>query len=46
MAKVLISYFSATGNTKKMAELVGEGAKKAGGGHPQDHPGDVSGRVA
>jgi len=31
MAKVLISYFSATGNTKKMAELVGEGAKKAGG---------------
>ena len=31
MAKVLISYFSATGNTKRMAELVGEGAKKAGG---------------
>jgi NAD(P)H dehydrogenase (quinone) len=31
MARVLISYFSATGNTKKMAELIAEGAKKAGG---------------
>ena len=31
MAKVLVSYFSATGNTKRMAELVGEGATKGGG---------------
>ena len=31
MAKVLISYLSATGNTKRMAELIGEGAAKAGG---------------
>ncbi len=31
MAKVLISYFSATGNTKRMAELVGEGATKGSG---------------
>ena len=31
MAKVLVSYISATGNTKRMAELVGEGATKAGG---------------
>jgi NAD(P)H dehydrogenase (quinone) len=30
MAKVLVIYFSKTGNTKKMAELVGEGVKNAG----------------
>lgn len=30
MAKVLIIYFSKTGNTKKMAELVGEGVKNEG----------------
>ncbi len=28
MAKVLVIYYSQTGNTKKMAELVAEGAKK------------------
>ena len=28
--KVLISYFSATGNTKQMADLVAQGATKAG----------------
>jgi len=31
MAKVLIIYYSRTGNTKTMAELVAEGARKAGG---------------
>jgi len=31
MAKVLISYFSSTGNTKKMAELIASGAEKGGG---------------
>ncbi len=30
MAKVLIVYYSRTGNTEKMAELVGEGAREAG----------------
>jgi NAD(P)H dehydrogenase (quinone) len=30
MAKVLITYLSATGNTEKMARLVAEGATKAG----------------
>jgi len=30
MAKVLITYHSATGNTEKMAKLVAEGAAKAG----------------
>ena len=30
MAKVLIIYFSKTGNTKKMAEYVSEGAKNEG----------------
>ena len=30
MAKVLITYHSATGNTEKMAKLVAEGATKAG----------------
>jgi len=28
MAKVLVLYYSRTGNTKKMAELIGEGVKK------------------
>jgi len=31
MQKVLIIYYSRTGNTKKMAELIGEGVKKEGG---------------
>lgn len=31
MAKVLIIYYSRTGNTKRMAELIGEGVKKEGG---------------
>ena len=31
MAKVLIVYYSKSGNTKKMAELVGEGVEKEGG---------------
>jgi len=31
MAKVLIVYYSRSGNTKKMAEQVAEGAKTAGG---------------
>lgn len=31
MAKILISYFSSTGNTKKMAELIAGGAEKGGG---------------
>jgi len=31
VAKVLITYFSATGNTEKMARLVADGAEKAGG---------------
>jgi len=31
MAKILISYFSSTGNTKKMAELIASGAEKGGG---------------
>ncbi|MEK6727686.1 MAG: flavodoxin domain-containing protein [Candidatus Omnitrophota bacterium] len=31
MEKVLIIYYSRTGNTKKMAELIGEGVKKEGG---------------
>jgi NAD(P)H dehydrogenase (quinone) len=31
MAKVLIIYYSATGNTKKMAQYVAEGVKKEGG---------------
>lgn len=30
MAKVLVVYYSGTGNTRKMAELVAEGAKDAG----------------
>lgn len=30
MAKVLVAYYSKTGNTKKMAELVAEGARSAG----------------
>ncbi|MBI5145321.1 MAG: NAD(P)H-dependent oxidoreductase [Candidatus Omnitrophica bacterium] len=30
MAKVLVIYYSQSGNTKKMAELVGEGVKKEG----------------
>jgi len=30
MAKILIVYYSKTGNTKKMAEFVGEGAKSEG----------------
>jgi NAD(P)H dehydrogenase (quinone) len=30
MAKVLIIYYSRTGNTKKMAEAIGEGVKKEG----------------
>jgi len=30
MAKVLITYVSVTGNTERMAKLVGEGAEKAG----------------
>ena len=29
MAKILVGYYSKTGNTKKMAELIAEGAKKA-----------------
>ncbi len=31
MAKILVAYYSKTGNTQKMAEAVGEGVKKAGG---------------
>lgn len=31
MAKVLIIYYSRTGNTKKMAELVAEGVREGGG---------------
>ncbi len=31
MAKVLITYFSATGNTEKMARLIADGAEKAHG---------------
>lgn len=31
MAKVLIIYYSRTGNTRKMAELISEGVKKEGG---------------
>lgn len=31
MEKVLIIYYSRTGNTKRMAELIGEGVKKEGG---------------
>ena len=31
MANILISYYSRTGNTKKMAELIAEGATAAGG---------------
>ncbi len=30
MAKMLVAYFSATGNTKRMAELIAEAATKAG----------------
>ncbi|MBU0709920.1 MAG: NAD(P)H-dependent oxidoreductase [Candidatus Omnitrophica bacterium] len=30
MAKVLVIYYSRTGNTKKMAEFIGEGVKKEG----------------
>ena len=30
MARVLVTYFSATGNTEKMAKLVAKGAEKAG----------------
>ncbi|MBM3245981.1 MAG: flavodoxin family protein [Candidatus Omnitrophica bacterium] len=30
MAKILVIYYSRTGNTKKMAELVAEGARKEG----------------
>lgn len=30
MAKILVCYFSGSGNTKKMAELVAEGAEKGG----------------
>ncbi|MFH1355038.1 MAG: flavodoxin domain-containing protein [Candidatus Omnitrophota bacterium] len=30
MAKVLVIYYSRTGNTKKMAEIIGEGVKKEG----------------
>ncbi len=30
MAKILVVYFSSTGNTKKMAESIGEGIKKEG----------------
>jgi len=30
MAKVLVAYYSKTGNTKRMAELVAEGARSAG----------------
>ena len=30
MAKMLIAYYSATGNTKRMAEVVAEGAEKGG----------------
>jgi len=30
MAKVLVAYYSKTGNTKQMAELVAEGARSAG----------------
>jgi len=30
MAKVLVAYYSKSGNTKKMAELVAEGARSAG----------------
>ena len=30
MARVLVAYYSKTGNTKKMAELVAEGARGAG----------------
>ncbi|MDD5347441.1 MAG: NAD(P)H-dependent oxidoreductase [Candidatus Omnitrophica bacterium] len=30
MAKVIVIYYSQTGNTKKMAELIGEGVKKEG----------------
>ena len=32
MAKVLVVYYSRTGNTEKMAKLVGEGVKKEGMG--------------
>ncbi len=31
MAKILVAYFSKTGNTRSMAEAVGEGVKRAGG---------------
>ena len=31
MAKILVTYYSRTGNTKKMAEAVAEGAEKGGG---------------
>lgn len=31
MAKVLVAYYSRTGNTKKMAEAAGEGVKRAVG---------------
>ena len=31
MARVLVAYYSKTGNTGKMAELVAEGARSAGG---------------
>jgi len=30
VAKVLVAYYSKSGNTKRMAELVGEGARSAG----------------
>ena len=30
MAKIIVIYYSQTGNTKKMAQLIGEGAQKQG----------------
>ena len=41
MAKVLVAYFSKSGNTKSMAEAVGEGVKQAGGEVELKSVGDI-----
>ena len=37
MGKIAVVYWSGTGNTEAMAELVAEGARDAGGGGRGDH---------